>query len=144
WRIKRCLCFTRTSSRAYYQLRRPCMGSLFLPRPKKVYLNLKSLLDNKKDLTRLLKSDELNDLGYLKKAKGKKANKVVRSEAFWKSVDMAVNFFEPLANVLRRMDSDVPAMGFLHGCMLEAKKEIAMRFDNDENSFKVAWDIIDK
>ncbi|KAF0930896.1 hypothetical protein E2562_036990 [Oryza meyeriana var. granulata] len=39
---------------------------------------------------------------------------------------MAVNFFEPLANVLRRMDSDVPAMGFLHGCMLEAKKEIAM------------------
>ncbi|ONM18684.1 hAT transposon superfamily protein [Zea mays] len=48
------------------------------------------------------------------------------------------------ANVLRRMDSDVPAMGFLHGCMLEAKKEIAMRFDNNENSFKVAWDIIDK
>ncbi|KAF0913341.1 hypothetical protein E2562_022147 [Oryza meyeriana var. granulata] len=108
------------------------------------YLNLKSLLDNKKDLTRLFRSDELNDLGYLKKAKGKKANKVVRSEAFWKNVDMAVNFFEPLANVLRRMDSDVPAMGFLHGCMLEAKKEIAMRFDNDENSFKVAWDFIDK
>ena len=57
---------------------------------------------------------------------------------------MAVNFFEPLANVLRRMDIDVPAMGFFHGLMLEAKKEISERFDNDESRYKVAWDIIDK
>lgn len=83
-------------------------------------------------------------MGYLQKAKGKKANKVVRSESFWKNVDMAVNFFEPLANVLRRMDIDVPAMGFFHGLMLEAKKEISERFDNDESIFRVVWDIIDK
>ena len=61
-------------------------------------------------MTRLFRSDELNELGYLKKAKGKQANKVVHSDTFWKNVDTAVNFFEPLANVLRRMDSDVPAM----------------------------------
>ncbi|XBH64959.1 hypothetical protein VPH35_118630 [Triticum aestivum] len=109
------------------------------------YLNLKSLLDNKKELTRLFRSDEMNELGsYLTKAKGKKALKVVRSEVFWKHVDMAVNFFEPMANVLRRMDSDVPAMGFFHGLMLDAKKHIAVRFDNDESKYKVAWDIIDK
>uniref|UniRef100_A0A0A8ZWN9 HAT C-terminal dimerisation domain-containing protein n=1 Tax=Arundo donax TaxID=35708 RepID=A0A0A8ZWN9_ARUDO len=108
------------------------------------YLNLKSLLDNKKELTKLFRSDELNEMGYLKKATGKKANKVVRSEGFWKNVDMAVNFFEPLANVLRRMDGDVPSMGFFHGLMLEAKKEIFERFDNDESRFKVVWDIIDK
>jgi hypothetical protein len=46
------------------------------------YLNLKSLQDNKKDIARLFRSDELNELGYLKKAKGKKANKVVASEGF--------------------------------------------------------------
>jgi hypothetical protein len=108
------------------------------------YLNLKSLQDNKKDIARLFRSDELNELGYLKKAKGKKANKVVASEGFWKNVDMAINFFEPLANVLRRMDSDVPAMGFFHGCMLEANKEIATRFDNNESKYRAAWDIIDK
>jgi hypothetical protein len=108
------------------------------------YLNLRSLLDNRKELLRLFRSDEVNELNYLKKAKGKKANKVVRSETFWKNVDTAVNFFEPLANVLRRMDSDVPAMGFFHGLMLEAKKEISERFDNDESIFRVVWDIIDK
>jgi hypothetical protein len=108
------------------------------------YLNLKSLLDNKTELTGLFKSDELNELDYLKKDKGKKANKVVRSETFWKNVDIDVNFFEPLANVLRRLDSGVPAMGFFHGLMLEVKKEISERFDNDESRYKVAWDIIDK
>jgi hypothetical protein len=68
----------------------------------------------------------------------------VALEGFWKNVDMAINFFQPLANVLRRMDSDVPAMGFFHGCMLEAKTEIVTRFDNNESKYRAAWDIIDK
>ncbi|CAA0826198.1 hAT transposon superfamily protein [Striga hermonthica] len=46
------------------------------------YLNLKSLLENKKEVKRLFKDDELNELGYLKSAKGKKANNVVKSETF--------------------------------------------------------------
>ncbi|CAO2033804.1 unnamed protein product [Urochloa humidicola] len=108
------------------------------------YLNLKSLLDSKKELGRLFRSDELNEMGYLKKDKGKKASKVVRSDPFWKSVDNAVNYFEPLANVLRRMDSDIPSMGFLYGCLLDAKKDMAKRFDNDEQRFRAVWDIIDK
>lgn len=108
------------------------------------YLNLKSLLDNKKELARLFRSDELNEMEYLKSSKGKIASKVIRSETFWKNVGTAVNFFEPLAIVLRKMDSDVPAMGFLFGCLLEAKKDIAKRFDNNEHHFKSVWDIIDK
>ncbi|XP_066347630.1 uncharacterized protein [Miscanthus floridulus] len=63
------------------------------------YLNLKSLLENKKQLQRLFREDELNKLGYLNSVKGKKANKVVRSETFWKGVETAVNYFEPLATV---------------------------------------------
>jgi len=42
------------------------------------------------------------------------------------------------------MDSDVPAMGFLHGCLLDAKKEIAKRFDNDESRYKDVWEKIDR
>jgi len=40
------------------------------------------------------------------------ASKVMRSETFWKGIDSATNFFEPLVNVLRRMDRDVPGVGF--------------------------------
>jgi hypothetical protein len=70
--------------------------------------------------------------------------KVVRSDTFWKNVDTAVNYFEPLVIVLIKMDSDVPGMGFLYGCLLDAKKDIAKRFDNDEKRYKAVWDIIDK
>lgn len=108
------------------------------------YLNLKSLQDNKKEMLKLFRSEELHEMGYLRKDKGKMAHKAVQSESFWKGVDIAVNYFEPMANVLRRMDSDVPAMGFFHGCMLDARKEISVRFDNDESRFKCVIDIIDK
>lgn len=107
-------------------------------------MNLKSLLDSKKELIQLFKSYEMEELVYLKQAKGNKTNKVVKSQTFWKNVDTAVNFFEPLANMLRRMDSDIPSMGFFHGLMLEAKKEISERFDNNNNCFKEVWEIIDK
>jgi len=46
------------------------------------YLNLNSLLENKKQLQRLFREDELNELGYLNSVKGKKANKIVRSKTF--------------------------------------------------------------
>jgi hypothetical protein len=68
--------------------------------------------------------------------KGKKANNVVKSETFWKGVETAVNFFEPLAMLLRRMDSDVPAMGFLYGYLAQAKIEISRRFSNDRSKFE--------
>ncbi|XP_066385011.1 uncharacterized protein [Miscanthus floridulus] len=108
------------------------------------YLNLKSLLENKKQLQRLFREDELNELGYLKSVKGKKANKVVKSKTFWKDVETVVNYFEPLATVLRRMDSDVPAMGFLYGYLLEAKNEISKRFNNDRKKFEEVFHFIDK
>jgi len=129
-------------------LMRKCLGKDLvragITRFATTYLNLKSLLDNKKELERLFRENELNEMGYLKSDKGKNAVKTVRSETFWKNVDCALNFFEPLANVLRGMDSDVPTMGFLHGCLLDAKKEIAKRFDNDESRYKDIWEKIDR
>lgn len=42
------------------------------------------------------------------------------------------------------MDSDVPAMGFLYGCLLEAKNEISERFGNDQSKIQEVFAIIDK
>jgi hypothetical protein len=48
-----------------------------------------------------------------------------------------------MANVLRRVDSDMPAMGFFYGEMLDAKNDILLRLDNDESRYKTVLDIID-
>ena len=42
------------------------------------------------------------------------------------------------------MDSDVPAMGFLYGSLVEAKNEISRRFNNGRNKFEEVFHIIDK
>ena len=42
------------------------------------------------------------------------------------------------------MDSDVPAMGFLYGSLLEAKNEISRRFNNEKSKFQEVFSIIDK
>jgi len=42
------------------------------------------------------------------------------------------------------MDSDVPAMGFLYGYLLEAKNEISKRFNNDRKKFEEVFHFIDK
>lgn len=104
------------------------------------------MLDSKKQLQKLFRSDELDEMGYLKKVKGSEASRIVRSETFWRGVDIVVKFFEPLANLLRRMDSDVPAMGFIYGAFLDAKQEISTKFENEqqESCFKEVLDIVDK
>jgi hypothetical protein len=108
------------------------------------YLNLKSMLDIKKELQKLFRSDQMDEMGYLKKVKGTEANRTVRSEFFWRGVDSVVNFFEPLANLLRRMDSDVPAMGLIYGAFVDAKKEISTNCENEETCLQEVLDIVDK
>ena len=95
-------------------------------------------------MQRLFREDELTKLGYLKSDKGKKAEKVVKSETFWRDVETVGNYFEPLDIVLRRMDSDVPAMGFLYGYLQEAKNGISKRFNNDRKKFEDVFYFINK
>lgn len=108
-----------------------------------VYLNLKSIQEKKKELSKLFRSDELDDWGYHKKEKGKRAAKIVRSDNFWHGLDDAVKIFEPLVEVLRCVIGNVPAMGFLYGDLLDAKWEIALSFDNNETKYKAVLEIID-
>jgi CRISPR/Cas system CSM-associated protein Csm2 small subunit len=42
------------------------------------------------------------------------------------------------------MDSDVPAMGFLYGYLVEVKNEISKRFNNDRKKYEEVFQYIDK
>ena len=56
----------------------------------------------------------------------------------------AIKTTQPLVKVLRLVDGDVPAMGFLYGAIDEAKEEIAKNLKGDLGAYKELWDIIDK
>jgi hypothetical protein len=92
------------------------------------YLNLKSIHDKKIELEKLFRCDDLHfmDGGFLKTKRGKEAMTLISSDSFWKGIKEAINLFEPLVMVLRRVDGDVPAMGFLYGELKRTRDEFEL------------------
>ncbi|VAH79875.1 hypothetical protein VPH35_053130 [Triticum aestivum] len=107
------------------------------------YLNLKSLYGKRKQLKLMFASNDWAGSSYAKKPLGKRVYKLVMDNKFWAKINLLVNYFEPLANVLRRVDGDTPAMGFLYGDLLQAKQEIAVRLNHVEK-YGPIWEIIDR
>ncbi|XP_022681359.1 uncharacterized protein LOC111256859 [Setaria italica] len=62
---------------------------------------------------------------------------------FWSNMLEVINYFEPLTFVLRRVDGDVPAMGYIYGDLLKAKQEIAACLNRNEKKYGSIWKIID-
>ncbi|KAF7826839.1 zf-BED domain-containing protein/DUF659 domain-containing protein/Dimer_Tnp_hAT domain-containing protein [Senna tora] len=76
---------------------------------------------------------------------GKKAERVVLSNKFWKNVVVCLKAAYPLINVLRLVDADDnPAMGFIYEEMDKAKETIQINFKNVRKSYEPVWKIIDE
>ncbi|KAJ1267163.1 hypothetical protein BS78_07G035700 [Paspalum vaginatum] len=83
------------------------------------YLNLKSMLDNKKELQRLFRSDKLNDMGHLKKDKGKNASKVVRCKDIAKRFENDEKQFKAVWDIIdKRWDNKLKTPLHLAGYYL--------------------------
>jgi hypothetical protein len=87
------------------------------------FLTLQSLMEKKDDLRKMVVDSKWYDLPDTKSKKGKEATATVLSIAFWKGVALCLKVFEPLVKLLHLVDGDVkPAMGFLYGELVKAKK----------------------
>ena len=106
-------------------------------------LNLWSLYDKRIELNTTLISKEWEDNKWSKEAVGKKFYNLVVTNEFWHNVLYAINSFEPLVEVLRRMGSGRPPMGYIYGELVNTKKEFAFRFENKEEHYLPMWHHID-
>ena len=61
---------------------------------------------------------------------GRKVQNVVLDSRFWKNVSICLKVVVPLIVVLRLVDSDVTAMGFIYEEMDCAKEKIKSNFNN--------------
>jgi hypothetical protein len=68
--------------------------------------------------------DEWNACQWSKKAEGKEIVEKVYEKAFWKRAEEIVLLSAPLVKVLRMVDGDKPAMGFVYEAMDQAKEAI--------------------
>lgn len=108
------------------------------------YLNLRSLYDKRNELKQLFASKDWAESSWSKQKAGQNAHDLVMNNKFWSQMQEVINYFEPLAYVLRRVDGDVPAMGYIYGDLLNAKKEIAVRLNENKKKYGPIWKIIDE
>lgn len=109
------------------------------------YLTLHSLIEKKQNLKMMFASDEWEACKWAKHSKGLAAYHTTTNMEFWDGVEMCLKVFAPLVKVLRLVDGDLkPTMGFIHGELEEAKKEIRKALDNLEKNYKPIVDIIEQ
>ena len=109
------------------------------------YLTLHSIGCYKKELKSMFLSSNFRTSNYYKKSDAKNISYIVLNDhKFWAAISYAIKATLPLVKVLRLVDADEPAMGFLYEAMDRAKEEIASNLDNVQRKYKPIWDIIDR
>ncbi|KAJ9543747.1 hypothetical protein OSB04_023454 [Centaurea solstitialis] len=112
-----------------------------LPQQKNALIKAKRL---KQGLQTMFISNEWSNCAWENKPEGKAIKKIVMDDRnFWPSVVYSIKTTKPLVHVLRIVDGETPAMGFIYDAMDEAKERIAKNLDDDVSSYKEIWDIID-
>jgi len=107
------------------------------------FLSLQSLVDQKANLRKMFSCDEWNECQWSQKAEGKDIADKVFEKTFWKKAEEIVLFSEPLVRVLRMVDGDKPAMGFIYEAMDQAKEAIKKAYGDKRQKYFPIWKIID-
>ena len=83
------------------------------------FITLQSLLQCQFELKQMFVCDEWHDCAYSKREGGKTIAKLVYTYAFWQGMEEVCSVSETLVRVLRLVDGDEPAMGYIsldEGC----------------------------
>ena len=88
--------------------------------------------------------DEWNASPWSKNAVDKDVVDKIYKKTFWKRAEEIVIFSEPLVKVLRMVDSDKLAMGFIYEAMDQAKEAIKEAYGGKRQKYMPLWRIIDE
>ncbi|GJZ27990.1 zf-BED domain-containing protein [Tanacetum coccineum] len=109
------------------------------------YLTLCRLYELKGALISMFASEEWENSNFAKSQAGKNVESIVLDNVgFWRSVNTCCTAAIPLIKVLRMVDSDSPAMGFILDAMVNAKKEIKNMYKDVQSRYQPVLDIIDQ
>ena len=81
------------------------------------FLTLQSLLAQRKNLEQMVSSDEWNSSKWARRTDGKDAKKKILESSFWKKAIEVYKIIETLVKVLRLVDGERLAMGYIDEAM---------------------------
>ncbi len=88
--------------------------------------------------------DEWNSSQWAHKTDGKETKKRIHESTFWKKATEIGKITESLVKVLRLVDGEKLAMGFIYEAMDQAKEQIKVAYKDRVAKYGPIWDIIDR
>ncbi|EOY24462.1 HAT transposon superfamily [Theobroma cacao] len=108
------------------------------------YLTLRSIIIQEDNLKHMFSHSEWLSSIYSRRSDAQAIKSLLYLERFWKSAHEAVSVSEPLVKILRIVDGDMPAMGYIYEGIERAKVAIKAYYKGLEEKYMPIWDIIDR
>ena len=102
------------------------------------------MLSQHRNLPKMFSSKEWNLSQWSHKLEGKELKKKVNEEIFWRKAAEIVKLAEPLVKMLRLVDGERLAMGFIYEAMDQAKEQIKRAYKDKVAKYGPIWAIIDE
>eukprot|EP00253_Pinus_taeda_P002771 PITA_02771 len=106
-------------------------------------ISLQCVVEQKINLKRMFLGPKWMASKYSKTLEGIEIVALVFNDGFWKDVEETIAVTESLVRVLKMVDGDKLAMGYIYEAMDLAKEAIKRRYGDDETKYMPLWDIID-
>lgn len=108
------------------------------------YLTLRSIVIQEENLKHMFSHSEWLSSSYSRCSDALAIKSLLDLDRFWKSAHEAVSMSEPLVKILRIVDGDMPAMGYIYEGIERAKVSIKAYYKGIEEKYMPVWDIIDR
>eukprot|EP00253_Pinus_taeda_P014881 PITA_14881 len=107
------------------------------------FLTLQCLNGQHKNLQKLFSSEEWSETQWARRPDGKDIKMKVLDSYFWKRFVELVKITKPLVKVLRMVDGEKLAMGYIYEAMDQAKEQIRAAYKDRLAKYGRIWEIID-
>eukprot|EP00253_Pinus_taeda_P032420 PITA_32420 len=107
------------------------------------FISFQFVVEQKINLKRMSLGPEWKQSKHSKTLEGIVFVALVFNDSFWKDVEDIIVVMESLVRVLRMIDGDKPAMGYIYEVMDLTKEAIKRRYGDEEENYMPLWYIID-
>ncbi|XP_014519423.1 uncharacterized protein LOC106776471 [Vigna radiata var. radiata] len=108
------------------------------------FLSLRSIVMQEDNLKHMFSHSEWLSSMYSRRPDAQAIKSLLYSDRFWKHAHEAVSVSEPLVKLLRMVDGDMPAMGYIYEGMESAKVVIKAYYKGVEEKYLPIWEIFDQ
>lgn len=108
------------------------------------FLSLRSIVIQEENLKHMLSHTDWLSSVHSRRPEAEAIKSLLYLDRFWKHAQEAVRISEPFVKILRIVDGDMPAMGYMYESIERAKVAIKAYYKGVEEKYMPVWDMIER